>query len=77
MKGMEGAVARIVAGARRRGAHRLLRRLRRGRGHLHGAAWPASCAAAGGDVITYVPHRLVEGYGLNVEAVERLAAQGA
>ena len=33
--------------------------------------------AAGGDVVTYVPHRLVEGYGLNVEAVRRLAAEGA
>ncbi len=32
--------------------------------------------AAGGDVVTYVPHRLVEGYGLNTGAVERLAAQG-
>lgn len=33
--------------------------------------------AAGGDVVPYVPHRLVEGYGLNTEAVQRLAAQGA
>ncbi len=32
--------------------------------------------AAGGDVVTYVPHRLVEGYGLNRDAVARLAAQG-
>jgi len=32
--------------------------------------------AAGGEVVTYVPHRLVEGYGLNGEAVARLAAQG-
>jgi single-stranded-DNA-specific exonuclease len=32
--------------------------------------------AAGADVVTYVPHRLVEGYGLNVGAVERLAADG-
>ncbi len=32
--------------------------------------------AAGGDVVTYTPHRLVEGYGLNGEAVRRLAAQG-
>jgi single-stranded-DNA-specific exonuclease len=33
-------------------------------------------AAAGARVGTYVPHRLVEGYGLNVAAVERLAAAG-
>jgi single-stranded-DNA-specific exonuclease len=32
--------------------------------------------AAGADVVTYVPHRLVEGYGLNVAAVEKLAADG-
>jgi single-stranded-DNA-specific exonuclease len=32
--------------------------------------------AAGADVITYVPHRLVEGYGLNGEAVARLAGRG-
>ena len=33
--------------------------------------------AAGADVVTYVPHRLVEGYGLNEAAVARLAGQGA
>src|SRR6185369_12777729 len=33
--------------------------------------------AAGGDVVTYVPHRLVEGYGLNTAAVKRLAEGGA
>jgi single-stranded-DNA-specific exonuclease len=32
--------------------------------------------AAGGDVVTYTPHRLVEGYGLNLEAARKLAAQG-
>jgi len=32
--------------------------------------------AAGADVVTYTPHRLVEGYGLNTGAVERLAGQG-
>jgi single-stranded-DNA-specific exonuclease len=32
--------------------------------------------AAGGDVVTYTPHRLAEGYGLNAEAVAKLAAQG-
>lgn len=30
----------------------------------------------GGDVRVYIPHRVDEGYGLNHEAVERLAAQG-
>jgi single-stranded-DNA-specific exonuclease len=32
--------------------------------------------AAGADVVTYTPHRLVEGYGLNTGAVEKLAARG-
>jgi single-stranded-DNA-specific exonuclease len=32
--------------------------------------------AAGADVVTYTPHRLVEGYGLNRDAVTRLAGQG-
>ena len=30
----------------------------------------------GGNVDFYVPHRLVEGYGLNVQAMEKLAARG-
>jgi single-stranded-DNA-specific exonuclease len=33
--------------------------------------------AVGANVVTYVPHRLVEGYGLNTAAVRRLAAEGA
>jgi single-stranded-DNA-specific exonuclease len=32
--------------------------------------------AAGGDVVTYTPHRLAEGYGLNLDATRRLAGQG-
>lgn len=32
--------------------------------------------AAGADVVTYTPHRLVEGYGLNRDAVAKLAADG-
>jgi single-stranded-DNA-specific exonuclease len=32
--------------------------------------------AAGAQVSTYVPHRLVEGYGLNAAAVQRLAGEG-
>ncbi len=35
------------------------------------------CADPDADVHTYVPHRLDEGYGLNSEAVEKLAADGA
>ena len=34
-------------------------------------------ADAGADVRTYVPHRIDEGYGLNVEAIEQLADEGA
>jgi len=30
----------------------------------------------GGQVATYIPHRLAEGYGLNLPAVERIAADG-
>jgi single-stranded-DNA-specific exonuclease len=33
-------------------------------------------AAMGGDIQPYIPHRVREGYGLNHEAVEALAAQG-
>lgn len=33
--------------------------------------------APGCDVRTYVPHRLDEGYGLHVEAIQQLAAEGA
>ncbi len=33
-------------------------------------------ALAGADVEYYVPHRIEEGYGVNVEAVEAIAAQG-
>jgi single-stranded-DNA-specific exonuclease len=32
--------------------------------------------ACGADPVTYVPHRLVEGYGLNLVAVEKLASRG-
>jgi single-stranded-DNA-specific exonuclease len=34
-------------------------------------------AAMGGDIRPYIPHRLNEGYGLNTEAIDRLAAEGA
>jgi single-stranded-DNA-specific exonuclease len=32
--------------------------------------------AMGGDIRPYIPHRLREGYGLNAEAIEQLAAEG-
>ena len=32
--------------------------------------------AMGGEIRPYIPHRLNEGYGLNVEAIDRLAAEG-
>jgi single-stranded-DNA-specific exonuclease len=33
--------------------------------------------SAGGDVTYYVPHRIEEGYGVNAEAIEKIAADGA
>src|SRR5687768_7545349 len=33
-------------------------------------------AAMGGEIQPYIPHRLREGYGLNIEAVDQLAAEG-
>jgi single-stranded-DNA-specific exonuclease len=30
----------------------------------------------GGNVVTYIPHRIGEGYGLNAQAIERLAKEG-
>src|SRR5438094_166387 len=33
-------------------------------------------AAMGGEIRPYIPHRLREGYGLNIEAVDQLAAEG-
>jgi single-stranded-DNA-specific exonuclease len=33
--------------------------------------------AAGGDVITYIPNRFTEGYGLNLDALKELYARGA
>lgn len=32
--------------------------------------------AMGGDIRPYIPHRLREGYGLNIEAIDQLAAEG-
>jgi single-stranded-DNA-specific exonuclease len=76
MKGMEAAVAALV-----RALHGAQRIALYGDYDVDGVTSTALLAsflrAAGGDVVTYVPHRLTEGYGLNVDAVRRLAAQGA
>jgi len=76
MKGMEPAVARLERALRERQRIALY-----GDYDVDGVTATALLAgfleAVGGDVITYVPHRLTEGYGLNVEAVRRLAARGA
>ncbi len=75
MKGMSGAVARIV-----RAIEAGERIACYGDYDVDGVTSTALLAgflrAAGADVVTYVPHRLVEGYGLNVAAVEKLAADG-
>jgi single-stranded-DNA-specific exonuclease len=75
MKGMDAAVARIV------------RALEAGEkiacygdydvdGVTSTALLAGFLRAAGADLVTYTPHRLVEGYGLNGDAVRKLAAQG-
>jgi single-stranded-DNA-specific exonuclease len=75
MKGMEAAVARItgaVAAGERIACY--------GDYDADGVTSTALLAgflrAAGGEVVTYVPHRLAEGYGLNAAAVGRLASDG-
>ncbi|GEJ57938.1 single-stranded-DNA-specific exonuclease RecJ [Anaeromyxobacter diazotrophicus] len=76
MSGMEGAVARL-ARALAAGERIALY----GDYDVDGVTSTVLLAgflrAAGGDVVTYVPHRLVEGYGLNTAAVRRLAEGGA
>ena len=76
MKGMEAAVGRIV------------RAVERGEpiacygdydvdGVTSTTLLSGFLQAVGAEVSTYVPHRLVEGYGLNAAAVQRLAGEGA
>jgi single-stranded-DNA-specific exonuclease len=76
MKGMDAAVERIARALE--GGERIALY---GDYDVDGVTSTALLAgflrACGGDVVTYVPHRLVEGYGLNVAAVEKLAGQGA
>jgi len=75
MKGMEAAVARLVRAVE--GGEKIACY---GDYDVDGVTSTALLAgflrAAGAEVVTYVPHRLVEGYGLNVAAVEKLAAAG-
>jgi len=75
MKGMEAAVARLVRAIE--GGEKIACY---GDYDVDGVTSTALLAgflrAAGAEVVTYVPHRLVEGYGLNVAAVEKLAAAG-
>jgi single-stranded-DNA-specific exonuclease len=75
MKGMAAAVARIAA-ALSRGE----RIATYGDYDVDGVTSTVLLSgflrAAGGDVTCYTPHRLVEGYGLNTGAVEKLAARG-
>jgi single-stranded-DNA-specific exonuclease len=76
MKGMSAAVARIARAVEERERIALY-----GDYDVDGVTSTALLAgflrACGADVVTYVPHRLAEGYGLNVTAVEKLAREGA
>jgi single-stranded-DNA-specific exonuclease len=76
MRGMDAAVGRVARALEAREKIALY-----GDYDVDGVTSTALLAsflrAAGGDVVTYVPHRLVEGYGLNVAAVRKLAAEGA
>jgi single-stranded-DNA-specific exonuclease len=75
MKGMEAATARLlraVEGGERIACY--------GDYDVDGVTSTALLAgflrAAGAEVVTYTPHRLVEGYGLNATAVGKLATDG-
>ena len=76
MKGMDAAVARIVRAVESGEKIALY-----GDYDVDGVTSTSLLAgflrAAGAEVATYVPHRLVEGYGLNTAAVEKLAREGA
>jgi len=75
MKGMEAAVSRIV-----RAVESGERIACYGDYDVDGVTSTVLLAgflrAAGADAVTYTPHRLVEGYGLNAAAVGRLAGDG-
>jgi single-stranded-DNA-specific exonuclease len=76
MRGMDAAVARMVRAVEERERIALY-----GDYDVDGVTSTALLAgflrACGADVVTAVPHRLTEGYGLNTAAVERLAGAGA
>ena len=76
MKGMDGAVARIVQ-ALESGERIACYGDYDVDGVTSTALLCGFLRAAGADVVTYTPHRLVEGYGLNTEAVRKLAGAGA
>ncbi|HYQ80955.1 MAG TPA: single-stranded-DNA-specific exonuclease RecJ [Anaeromyxobacteraceae bacterium] len=75
MKGMAAAVERVVRAVE--GGERIACY---GDYDVDGVTSTALLAgflrAAGAEVVTYTPHRLVEGYGLNQRAVETLAGRG-
>ena len=75
MKGMAAAVERVVRAVE--GGERIACY---GDYDVDGVTSTALVAgflrAAGAEVVTYTPHRLVEGYGLNQRAVETLAGRG-
>ncbi len=75
MKGMDGAVARIVT-AVEAGQKIACYGDYDVDGVTSTVLLSGLLRAAGADVVTYIPHRLVEGYGLNGAAVERLADSG-
>ncbi len=66
---MGAAVDRLFQARERRRTARHLRRLRRGRRHLHRAAARSSGRSAGRSNY-YLPHRMDEGYGLSQDGVE-------
>ena len=76
MRGMEAAVARI-ARALEAGEKIALYGDYDVDGVTSTSLLASFLRAAGADLVTYVPHRLVEGYGLNTGAVRKLAAGGA
>jgi single-stranded-DNA-specific exonuclease len=75
MKGMEAATARLLRAVEERERVACY-----GDYDVDGVTSTALLAgflrAAGAEVVTYTPHRLVEGYGLNSAAVGKLAADG-
>ncbi len=76
MKGMSEGVARVVS-ALRTGEKITLYGDYDVDGVCSTALLNLFLKSLGGNVATYIPHRLEEGYGLNIAAVERIAQEGA